>query len=192
MLLLYPYRSRLQEVDIPDLHSTMLLLYPVTVTGYTALSVFIYIPLCFYFIDLSEPHSLHHCDIYIPLCFYFIFPSLVEICFLVFIYIPLCFYFIIFAFRKYDDWLVIYIPLCFYFIIGGHAFVWVTSFIYIPLCFYFIHMSIGHRTGYCEFTFHYASTLSALSALKNILINHLHSTMLLLYPNLDHDGNAWV
>ncbi len=170
MLLLYPYRSRLQEVDIPDLHSTMLLLYPVTVTGYTALSVFIYIPLCFYFIDLSEPHSLHHCDIYIPLCFYFIFPSLVEICFLVFIYIPLCFYFII----------------------GGHAFVWVTSFIYIPLCFYFIHMSIVHRTGYCEFTFHYASTLSALSALKNILINHLHSTMLLLYPNLDHDGNAWV
>ena len=49
MLLLYPvYRSRLREADI-HLHSTMLLLYP-QVRDREGIDETIYIPLCFYFI----------------------------------------------------------------------------------------------------------------------------------------------
>ena len=78
---------------LSDLHSTMLLLYQsllysslFSFTSFTfhyasTLSqiipqclnlLFIYIPLCFYFIEFGRPIKQLHILIYIPLCFYFI------------------------------------------------------------------------------------------------------------------------
>ena len=76
----------------------------------------------------------------------------------------------------------IYIPLCFYFINRrGHR-RWITNIIYIPLCFYFIGAYRGGVRDFCsEFTFHYASTLSAADLKNLIWLKNLHSTMLLLY-----------
>ena len=77
--------------------------------------------------------------------------------------------------------------------------------IYIPLCFYFIRQWFGHpRVRYpnlhstmlllyppnltvrylraCQFTFHYASTLSKTNHPDALHLTDLHSTMLLLYP----------
>ena len=71
MLLLYPVSLCRLCPHILDLHSTMLLLYPVT----TPLSTFAYSFTFHYASTLSCrecPHA-YFCNIYIPLCFYFIF-----------------------------------------------------------------------------------------------------------------------
>ena len=136
-----------------------------------------------YFIQLRKIYYPIAESIYIPLCFYFIgkkpdYRTTVKT-----IYIPLCFYFILircsqrrqttlFTFhyastlsscRCYKEfWIRIYIPLCFYFI----PFIVLDSekliTIYIPLCFYFIG---------CPYIFVVS------------IHPHLHSTMLLLYPD---------
>ena len=123
-------------------------------------TLFIYIPLCFYFI-LTEYNS----ELGI-LSFTFHYASTLSkrvfncACVLIWIYIPLCFYFIIFQFCPAPLLFSIYIPLCFYFIdelirVSKHQII-----IYIPLCFYFIGKSLS-------------GTLYDVA--------HLHSTMLLLY-----------
>ena len=53
--------------------------------------------------------------------------------------------------------------------------------IYIPLCLYFIADLLHRICIWCQFTFHYASTLSTLMCTVSGGIVYLHSTMLLLY-----------
>ena len=55
----------------PDLHSTMLLLYPCATRLPSSMRI-IYIPLCFYFIGRGDHQRPGRRHIYIPLCFYFI------------------------------------------------------------------------------------------------------------------------
>ena len=54
----------------------------------------------------------------------------------------------------------IYIPLCFYFIFVTSQWFTQLNFIYIPLCFYFIFSPRLYASSHAWFTFHYASTLS--------------------------------
>ena len=72
----------------------MLLLYRKPDHGNYAMSVNIYIPLCFYFIDMTVEVDNITFSIYIPLCFYFICMGLHNGDAGREIYIPLCFYFI--------------------------------------------------------------------------------------------------
>ena len=62
---------------IPDLHSTMLLLYPIK-RSRDRIKPDIYIPLCFYFIEIAEEAEKARDSIYIPLCFYFITSSYIT------------------------------------------------------------------------------------------------------------------
>ena len=79
--------------------------------------------------------------------------------------------------------LPIYIPLCFYFIIDACV-----GF-FTRLIFTFHYASTLSHTGgrwfwvHYLFTFHYASTLSLQNITQSLGFYHLHSTMLLLYPN---------
>ena len=166
----------------------------------------IYIPLCFYFIYLVSAGHRHWSPIYIPLCFYFILRRTGISSGTTRIYIPLCFYFIAvhagagngdqpFTFhyastlsdlrRRLSPAAVgIYIPLCFYFIdwtIDNRT-LWKP--IYIPLCFYFIGYLRQLKRQGSSFTFHYASTLSLEAVRCTEMELHLHSTMLLLYRQL--------
>ena len=114
MLLLYHKTYDPFKLTEKNLHSTMLLLYP-NHGCVNLIYCFIYIPLCFYFIDeaykqfeqqfsftfhyastLSPELHPRFCisDIYIPLCFYFIRIPCRWCSFYDLIYIPLCFYFI--------------------------------------------------------------------------------------------------
>ena len=137
MLLLYRWSRRWKRLNLQNLHSTMLLLYrdwgwfsvlvykwftfhyastlSILDTIKTRYAVYIYIPLCFYFIkeagctaaEISHLHSTMLLlylpfrmygkifnDIYIPLCFYFIRVLKPDGVLIFKIYIPLCFYFI--------------------------------------------------------------------------------------------------
>ena len=118
----------------------------------------IYIPLCFYFIGVSGNFRLSHKQFTFH---YASTLSITRICQKMenFIYIPLCFYFIIAVGLSCDLCHDIYIPLCFYFIETRYEKVNLFLIIYIPLCFYFI-------TTVCR---------------PSRRMNHLHSTMLLLY-----------
>ena len=224
MLLLY----RFQVGDIVplyiDLHSTMLLLYPFsrvflppcsqpfTFHYASTLSprsqnmlchIYIYIPLCFYFIRCCEQVSEIQDIIYIPLCFYFIRWSRERTALRISIYIPLCFYFI--NRLLWDGWKAfwftfhyastlsmrlgdgrnksreIYIPLCFYFITfcSGCNCPW--KKIYIPLCFYFIEYVATEQTE--DSDLHSTMLLLYRDAFSSCydLNDYLHSTMLLLY-----------
>ena len=71
MLLLYPCPFFFDSLTVTDLHSTMLLLYLSVLKG-CLLVIIIYIPLCFYFIEVSRFYRKKSNLIYIPLCFYFI------------------------------------------------------------------------------------------------------------------------
>ena len=126
--------------------------------------------------------TLHSDTIYIPLCFYFIVPTWDVPTWADHIYIPLCFYFIrvYYGFKSinysnlHSTMLLLYLSVrkipCFLLII------------YIPLCFYFISTLFLLVNVFVQFTFHYASTLSALSSMAIICSRvNLHSTMLLLY-----------
>ena len=119
------------------------------------------------------------------------------------IYIPLCFYFIGESVRVYLVLVHIYIPLCFYFIQEINRPLVQSIRIYIPLCFYFIGSGLTQLRQQSRFTFHYASTLSCPACGRKVMgksiyiplcfyfitenayvknmIEHLHSTMLLLY-----------
>ena len=141
------------------LHSTMLLLYR-RKTLIIPEGIWIYIPLCFYFIqggsgsaagwilftfhyastlspDVSRPgdwspiFTFHYAS---TLSYW---GSMIPVRWSQ-IYIPLCFYFITAASMMYMTRCTIYIPLCFYFIqiCGMRCLCCIT--IYIPLCFYFI------------------------------------------------------
>ena len=116
----------------------MLLLYRKPDHGNYAMSVNIYIPLCFYFICMGLHNGDAGREIYIPLCFYFIgnpctqwFPG---------------------DFHLHSTMLLLY-P-------DPPGSPWASYFIYIPLCFYFIKEHLYIRRGKNIFTFHYASTLS--------------------------------
>ena len=169
----------------PYLHSTMLLLYPESVRVIDHDGIDIYIPLCFYFIASRSGWFPQRYSIYIPLCFYFIRPvhtkeaqekvHLHSTMLLLYprktnpdkpckilIYIPLCFYFIAGVNDLINSGINIYIPLCFYFIPVSSSSIQHSKHIYIPLCFYFIQ---------------------PLQPLPRSTDTHLHSTMLLLYPN---------
>ena len=93
MLLLYPRGRRKMTGDELHLHSTMLLLY-LFPASYSPDSYFIYIPLCFYFIDQFHVFS------FLPLQFTFHYASTLSSAWMraircmELIYIPLCFYFI--------------------------------------------------------------------------------------------------
>ena len=52
--------------------------------------------------------------------------------------------------------------------------------IYIPLCFYLYAGTIPVNSSGSVFTFHYASTYTLSGSIGKNLLNHLHSTMLLL------------
>ena len=137
MLLLYRFPGFFISQILKNLHSTMLLLYH-NLYGSTALDEIIYIPLCFYFIDIADAMFECGMTIYIPLCFYFISCCLEAVQGCDLIYIPLCFYFI--------RWRVVR-SVC-------------RGMIYIPLCFYFIADERCRKRSIPQFTFHYASTLS--------------------------------
>ena len=185
----------------PHLHSTMLLLYRSGLTRRRS-TFSIYIPLCFYFIEVWRKYQRVFNQIYIPLCFYFIQGQPDPEKGRGLIYIPLCFYFIwpshsparlgpSFTFHYASTlsrcWLSLPCP----------------QGIYIPLCFYFIALTSTQSDLPFSFTFHYASTLSHEFFLISYSIYiyiplcfyfiflhhifetihnlHLHSTMLLLY-----------
>ena len=122
-------------------------------------------------------------NIYIPLCFYFI-DMTVEVDNITFsIYIPLCFYFICMGLHNGDAGREIYIPLCFYFISSNRSLIPINQLIYIPLCFYFIDVVLAP----CAFRANNLhSTMLLLYRLLRLQYRakriYLHSTMLLLYP----------
>ena len=152
-----------------NLHSTMLLLYldsePVFINNDC-----IYIPLCFYFIWNYSPVSSRAVRIYIPLCFYFIEnrPGRLEKRVVHLHSTMLLLYQIeISDIVKVSN---IYIPLCFYFIVDAEYMAYAAGQIYIPLCFYFIAQYDSMITGGVEkFTFHYASTLSTVEWVSQLL-----------------------
>ena len=182
MLLLYPVRDAAGSGWAPDLHSTMLLLYRIVLTEDGKIDK-IYIPLCFYFIVCLCCYDCAGYLIYIPLCFYFIITKIrTEMCVTQFTF-------------HYASTLSgiqrchqIYDPI--------FTFHYASTLseadppalqphiiIYIPLCFYFISEYWPYSIATIRFTFHYASTLSHdLWAPAEPVSHHLHSTMLLLYP----------
>ena len=180
MLLLYQKPPRRKAECTAHLHSTMLLLYRTWVSVWLSIWL-IYIPLCFYFIGDDESRCVRCWWIYIPLCFYFILRkrSLRQGSFkFTFHYASTLSkktrqsarYASTFTFhyastlsewkRKIRALPIIYIPLCFYFIIDTLSFSEYEKLIYIPLCFYFIEHTCFIKVLQCQFTFHYASTLS--------------------------------
>ena len=193
-------------IRISNLHSTMLLLYPHWGAGtpgrgsrftfhYAStlssllidqeVKKYIYIPLCFYFIDQQRTTTDRICFIYIPLCFYFIYnikefrtsvfaftfhyastlshhrPSMNDFVHTHLHSTMLLLYPLFFMTAYYTG--EIYIPLCFYFIESLRDVAAYPVQIYIPLCFYFIvDNPEDKRRNYNGFTFHYASTLSRI------------------------------
>ena len=141
---------------------------------------YIYIPLCFYFINIGTAGSFY------DIIFTFHYASTLSetadcrgVCSL--IYIPLCFYFIL---MPVGHWSV-YSPFTFHYASTLSSGYWpystaITKFtfhyastlsqadrsahvlikIYIPLCFYFIVWEAVSQPPPSKFTFHYASTLS--------------------------------
>ena len=208
MLLLYrvrrKWRARGWRIYIP-----LCFYFIAAIPLWTIPMYFIYIPLCFYFIG-RQAKSFYCCNhIYIPLCFYFIRTFPIDSAELKNIYIPLCFYFI----RSRRWWHYIhqwYLHSTMLLLYPCDLVHWLYALsIYIPLCFYFITIVLIRLSRAVAFTFHYASTLSSgATSLRRMtnrftfhyastlshharclvdIIVHLHSTMLLLYP--DHADN---
>ena len=152
---------------------------------------FIYIPLCFYFIEFMGHRVV------VDSLFTFHYASTLS---------HVIYYILCNLFNLHSTMLLLY-----------HITdrVWMILFIhiYIPLCFYFIHCSLWPHTIRVRFTFHYASTLSKVSemwqrtrykftfhyastlSLTILKINagtttDLHSTMLLLYRGSDRSGRG--
>ena len=146
----------------------MLLLYPQTDWSKRAVK-FIYIPLCFYFIAHPCAIRSSSISIYIPLCFYFIGEK-VEI-------------------RKLLN------PFTFHYASTLSAVIWASAGKVSEFTFHYastLSMALGTPFGYfAVFTFHYASTLSFLPAPVCSVSLHLHSTMLLLYPDRTTTVRPW-
>ena len=186
-----------------NLHSTMLLLYLYHPWGVLPPRAGIYIPLCFYFIDIGEWPSCNISLIYIPLCFYFIEDGSIG---------KMQYYVFTFHYASTLSGIrtvvlfvgsSIYIPLCFYFIPRGSRHLCLTMKylhstmlllyrwrllvvispcpIYIPLCFYFIR---NFRKS-AELSLYLHSTMLLLYlcflTFRIAVWSYLHSTMLLLY-----------
>ena len=170
-----------EDFCISSLHSTMLLLYLVIITS-SCSRFFLYIPLCFYYINQgnavhqSVNKPLHSTMLLLYHCCHVYVTNHVPL------YIPLCFYYISTAWRlkmlldyslhstmlllypqtessNPKDY-ILYIPLCFYYISSCRNVYKGRNTLYIPLCFYYIVM----------WTWLIKSNGSTL-----------HSTMLLLY-----------
>ena len=163
--------------------------------------LFIYIPLCFYFIGKGSRGSAPRFRIYIPLCFYFI-PFHLDCRFtrshlhstMLLLYPEIAF--------DISGVFMIYIPLCFYFICSKPLFSFISFNLHSTMLLLYPSACDIISLQAPGFTFHYASTLSPFSAqqrrlmhiyiplcfyfIKNCLkltMNEtdLHSTMLLLY-----------
>ena len=181
----------------------MLLLYPKP-TGTMSILSSIYIPLCFYFIQVSHGLWLQNSSIYIPLCFYFIrFPGMILS--------PCCINLHSTMLLLYPDdpeiELSLYDAFTFHYAstLSNHTRMMPVHSI--PFTFHYASTLSWIAEEYSgrgeKFTFHYASTLScnplrvysnvngftfhyastlSLMSLNNILCSfYLHSTMLLLY-----------
>ena len=126
----------------------------------------------------SYPVAALEIYLYIPLCFYYIMPLIIMHSRLSQLYIPLCFYYILRQGSQPSRFSKLYIPLCL-----KPLPQWaLRSILYIPLCFYYIHnwwlLCQGRYPLYIPLCFYYI--LELLKA--NIGLEPLHSTMLLLYP----------
>ena len=162
MLLLYLNLHLLTPSISTYLHSTMLLLYRLP-TAADRWRRPIYIPLCFYFIDLING------GINGTIKFTFHYASTLSLqvlraeSLLRYLHSTMLLLYLIFLFKT------------------GHI-----KFIYIPLCFYFIPEHDACYFFSDLFTFHYASTLSRrLAERRSEQCINLHSTMLLLYQKWD-------
>ena len=175
--------------------------------------LFIYIPLCFYFIWDVRPEAGYIPSIYIPLCFYFIREingsDRIDLLF-TFHYAStlsvewrscLCSA-SAFTFHYASTlskllagllpgWVCIYIPLCFYFILLAQIYNRRCFVIYIPLCFYFIRLRReipGWRKHiYIPLCFYFIRKGHGTTGSTF----NLHSTMLLLYRS-SHDPVMYV
>ena len=202
MLLLYHAPEGQHYESKYNLHSTMLLLYHNSF--FTSSSApHIYIPLCFYFIKpafspcASASFHLHstmlllyrkvrificqrHPNLHSTMLLLYPKRQCVDIygytnlhSTMLLLYLPPA--------GGRETCIYIYIPLCFYFIrapVPGNL---QMELIYIPLCFYFITKAAAYFPSFTAFTFHYASTLSAIPGIPSVTFPDLHSTMLLLY-----------
>ncbi len=219
------------------LHSTMLLLYLTHPAGlflpvipftfhyastlsdcarHCVMEFFIYIPLCFYFIEISEKYQNILKPIYIPLCFYFI--CLLQIyqtywiaylhSTMLLLYLEnnreICEAFPEFTFHyastlsqsptlRSRNAKKIYIPLCFYFIDLQN----ITQ----SLGFYHLHSTMlllyppDRRTWKRQrstFTFHYASTLSAERARLQWSCNRIYIPLCFyfIHRRIDQSGQS--
>ena len=186
MLLLYQRELPRSQSEQINLHSTMLLLYRRSEAQDIWFSTFTF----HYASTLSRRTRWTRCvsSIYIPLCFYFI---------------------LIVHSRSFQRHLI-YIPLCFYFISGGTAYfvrrnlnlhstmllLYLDHLLEYPVHIVHLHSTMlllyqvlqRGRYSVSEFTFHYASTLSATYEGYTAFYRNLHSTMLLLYRQ---SGTSW-
>ena len=146
--------------------------------------ILIYIPLCFYFIEVSVLHNVAYINLHSTMLLLYRGCAADEFRRIRLIYIPLCFYFIaclrsshILYSHLHSTMLLLYL--------GNRIRYQRLRQIYIPLCFYFIPLRAVQHCRWSTFTFHYASTLSDLAnRLTWTMIRDLHSTMLLLYRSL--------
>ena len=143
--------------------------------------IFIYIPLCFYFISVCprDPVIILYLHSTMLLLYRILFQVISLVYLFTFHYAStlsnrfprhyagavhlhstmLLLYLWISPVSRFQKF--IYIPLCFYFIRNDWKWIAHCSLIYIPLCFYFIRVKeAGLSSRAIKFTFHYASTLS--------------------------------
>ena len=150
----------------------MLLLYRGSPTQ-SLHSFLIYIPLCFYFINMPDWHRTEYCK------FTFHYASTLskqkaQTYFEEHIF---TFHYASTLSRSIDEndrCGCIYIPLCFYFIVIPPGSRDQTFSIYIPLCFYFITLQVRQSSNDTSFTFHYASTLSGRADRKKTRSNVIY------------------
>ena len=159
--------------------------------------IYIYIPLCFYFIWRHGVYDVGCFFIYIPLCFYFIGVPTFSFSLSIHIYIPLCFYFI----RYNIDRSLVISPnlhstmLLLYRTAQTEEAIWFIQFTFhyastLSLC----HMIIWSTTS--TFTFHYASTLSRRPGYRNRKIGALftfhYASTLSLFWRISFSLRAWI
>ena len=175
--------------------------------------IFIYIPLCFYFIHLRLTVA-QPCLLYLHSTMLLLYPDPPGSPWAsYFIYIPLCFYFIVLitvciSYLHYDlhsTMLLLYrfqrvcgccrthylhsTMLLLYRCISGSS---VSNImIYIPLCFYFISPVILSRLTLYTFTFHYASTLSCVGISVDFVLVNIYIPLCFYFILLSAGYNVW-
>ena len=203
----FHYASTISRLSIAvglhrtTLHSTMLLLYHFHVCFHSAM-LYLYIPLCFYYILLpagvvyTTYVTLHSTMLLLYLDSYcrFRLPSV--------LYIPLCFYYIstlppavtnnatftfhyastisVVAFNGFSQGVPLHSTMLL-------LYLWSTvissmiAILYIPLCFYYI---LAHAVGFAVppfFTFHYASTISVTPHFEQASLTILYIPLCFYY-----------